>query len=1039
MSDDAVDGVVASRRRSHGRGAARSFTVAHGEALLRLRERPDAGPWDWTLVLVRALLALTDGVDVRATTTTTDAAHVLAIECAFEPELLDGLELGLIYDAALEPDPGAGDGRLRHRQQRFRRLLARACNEALATRPRRLELATSLGTRSFVRREGAGDPFVERLGAERSRAGLLTVRIELERTVSRWFDGLRFGGRGLFAAALELWRERVPGLVVDGEVVRLRVPPGEGALLLGTHARVLPASAEQRRRLIRDGVVTCSLEAPLREAGLPLEAIDGAIECAALQLTVYESGIVRDDAFALLVAWLHDALAHAGEQGLRSASWAQQQDAIVTADGAAVSPATLHAEPGEGRELTYVFRHEALALPLSVRARVLALWPSQLELLAREQPGLTLVPARAVVQGLEGDRLDLTALAEGSLPPLTLPTATWQRERGESLAIVVEAYVHRHAVASQSDALVVVHARVVLRERGEGDTPPGVTLTIRPTLSAGTASLASQPEAMRALVRAVWQDVAGLHDRLLEHVLGSSLDPTLRERVPLLARAVEGLDARGLELHYVATEGLTRLQWRAHPLTALVVAHERGGQPRTLGDALARARDVGGLVLGEPARRWYALEQADGLHDTWIATPLGQTLLPRVLGRAALWQMPCVPEGFAHVAPAMQQRRTLLDRDEVARLLGRGGADEHARASLLAHLLVATITAADPMGLATVPLLPVFDPRAVVPARLLSLAAVRADGRSFAIVPPGTASRDLVGPVIELPPGLASLLHECHHWPLQPQPDGSRVDAAPPREGAQGASANARAEPVLRHPIADKLAVGALALIDEGRSGVALWARGLHVGDLELPAPFAALGGRLWLSDAGVRAGRPAIEKLVTAQARALFVAARRQAGLAPPGSPRRRALERFIAHCEAVAAAADGDGVGARRAAARSRTRVLSPEAATAARLPPLRRLWLPALVRHALSRPGGFERAWLSWKLVKVARPDAVAWDLEVGGRHAWIKRAVDDDAGPADVHLAALAVVAEALAQGHAEPLAVTAALLRILATAHVSARV
>ena len=63
---------------------------------------------------------------------------------------------------------------------------------------------------------------------------------------------------------------------------------------------------------------------------------------------------------------------------------------------------------------------------------------------------------------------------------------------------------------------------------------------------------------------------------------------------------------------------------------------------------------------------------------------------------------------------------------------------------------------------------------------------------------------------------------------------------------------------------------------------------------------------------------------------------------------------------------------------------------------------------------------------------------WQIELGGRHRWISRAERDDARVLDVQLAALAVAAEVLASAKAPRAAIAAAMLRVLATAHVGPR-
>ena len=105
------------------------------------------------------------------------------------------------------------------------------------------------------------------------------------------------------------------------------------------------------------------------------------------------------------------------------------------------------------------------------------------------------------------------------------------------------------------------------------------------------------------------------------------------------------------------------------------------------------------------------------------------------------------------------------------------------------------------------------------------------------------------------------------------------------------------------------------------------------------------------------------------------------------------------------------------------------------AARLPAAPRVWLALLVRHALGHATVVDRAWLSWRLAKLADPNARAWRVELGARHAWIRRATADDARAEDVHLAAIAACADVATQARLDHDALAVALLRIVATAHV----
>lgn len=1044
MTDDLLAAVVATRRLGSGAGRRQSFTVERTEARLRLRERP-GDPWQFTLVLVRAVLAAVDFAEVDASSTSKDGIETLELRFALDPAAVVGLELGCVFDEALSPDPGHGDGSQTTRMVRMTRLLARAVNESLATRPRQVELLVTTGGRTFTRRETTtGDPYVERTtSADLPRAGVVVFRIAYDRSVGRWFDGLRFGSGGLFGPVADLWRKRVPGATLRSAGGSLSAHADPRWVGLGAVGRLWGCKPEHARHLVRDGVVMCSLESALRELGVDVARIDAAIEAPNVSLVVDEANVVRDSALADLVAWLHDASAHA-EGSILAARWPSDPVVLQTAAGQGLAPPELaawRAANDHARAVPFVWRHEAEQLPLATRPKVIAIWPNELARAMREQPDVPFVPARSLGARSTVARGDLTALAAGSLPPKVLTIPPWTGA-GTPLPIALEAYIHRHGIANSGAVMLLAEDRTLARSGDAAAVIAGVTLVARVELGADRIELGRDATALRALARWVTDRAELLRDELVSHAFATGGDAATIVRAPFIARSIEQLDAAQLGLRYVALEGRARLTWRADARLAFVVAHTRAGVAVTLGEALARARDVGGLVVGEAGRRWYVLEVEDGQHDTCVPTPTGREVLQRVLGRDGLWELPTVAQAHPHAAAAGEQAQLLLDRDEVGRTLLRISGDGHARAALLGHLLVARALGRDELGLADVPLLAVFDPRAVTPGRLLSLAAVQSDGRTFAVVPPGTATRELAGPVIEAPCGVAALLHEVLQLPLVVVADLSRRHAMP-QSVATRVSAT-RVEPALRWPIAHPLAVGALLLAPEsGRSHIDLWGRGLHVGELELPAPFAELGGRLWLSDAGIRGSRTAIETMVLEQARALVVGARAQAQLAPVSSTRRRVLERFVEHVFAVASAGD-DRFGLRpllrtfAPTASGPRGVLSADAATAARLPSLRRLWLVALIRHGLGRQVEIDRGWLVWRLAHLADPTAVRWELELGGRHRWIRRAVDDDSLPVDIQLTALAATADAMGQAAMGDAAVAAAMLRILATAHVTSR-
>jgi hypothetical protein len=1020
-----VAAVVASRRLARGGGPRHSFTVERTEARLRLRDRPGQRPWEWTLVLVRGLLALVDVVEVEARASSAQDVELLELTMRLDPTALVGFDPGVIFDAALEPDPGPGDGSLAHRQLRLRRLLARAINECLARGPRSLELVTPAGTRTITRQERAGgDPYAETATPGTSDA--LTLRMSFERGFSRWLGGLFSGD---FAAIAAEWRGHVASMERRDHGAVLRAIPDRPFIALGQHARLWPAPARGSVQLLRDGVAVLSLDGAVAEAGLPALELAGLIECPRLRLTVDETNVVRDEALDQLMAWLSDAMARGSGSPLQSVAWPETLATLTAADGGEVDVTML----GQEKEVPFVPRALIERLPFAARPHVVVLSPSEHDALQRMFPALSLVPADVIVGAGQGERANLEALAQGCLPPLRIELPPL-----DELAIDLAAYVHRHGAASRGAVLLLSRDRIV--DRGEVDPAQlrGVTLVARMPQSSAAMAAAADPDRLKTLAQRIVSEVIARRDALLAHAVGSLVDASAGERMPLLRAAIDRLDAASLQLHYRVEPSGARLSWRTHPLLALVVASTRDGAARTLGAALVRARDVGGVVIGEPARRWYMLEATDEAHETWLPTAPGHELLVRVLGSGALWELPTVPQARPHVTHASQQEGLLLDRGEAARLLARTSTDPDARETLLAHLLVARALGRDQLGLLDVPLCSIFDPDAVQPQRIVSLAALLADERMHAIVPPGTATRETVGPVVMASPGVAALLHEVVKLPLEPI-------AAPRRRApviapeARTAAARVSVEPVLRHPIADALAAGALHILPDGdRQGVDLWARGLRIGELELPSPLSQIGGRLWLSDAGVRVGRPGIEVMVLEHARALVAGAQRQAELAPPGGQRRRVLERFLAHCEAVANAGD-DRLQLRSLfAAPKRDAVLSANAATAARLPSLRRLWLGALVRHALGHAAKLETGWLTWRLARLADAAAPVWQIELGGRHRWISRAERDDASVLDVQLAALAVASEVLASAAAPRAAIAAALLRVIATAHVSPR-
>ncbi|MBC8068943.1 MAG: hypothetical protein IAG13_11470, partial [Deltaproteobacteria bacterium] len=363
VSDEALAAVVSTRRLARGSGPRHSFTVERSEARLRLRDRPGHDAWDWTLVLVRGLLALCDVVEVDAQTTSVEGQGVLELTVRIDASALEGFQPGMVLDEALLPDPGPGDGSLAHRQMRLRRLGARALNEALAESPRQLELVTPSGTRLIARDERkGGDPYRESAGAERSAPDTLKIRLSAARGISRWFDGLLFGREGLFTPIIALWMSRVPGLERRDRGARLRALPDRPYIALGRHARLWPAPTSGVITLLRDGVTLSNLDAALLEAGLATAGISGLLECPKLSLTFDETNVVRDEALVLLAAWLADALSRGTP--VVSVSWPESITHVRTAAGTMVEVSGLLAHArAEPRELPYVWPAQAQSLP----------------------------------------------------------------------------------------------------------------------------------------------------------------------------------------------------------------------------------------------------------------------------------------------------------------------------------------------------------------------------------------------------------------------------------------------------------------------------------------------------------------------------------------------------------------------------------------------------------------------------------------------------------------------------------------------------
>ncbi|NVB37103.1 hypothetical protein G6O69_04625 [Pseudenhygromyxa sp. WMMC2535] len=476
----------------------RHFTVSREKALLRLREQAlarakavDEDEWLWTLAVVRAANALSEHarahVHVELSEDPSDeAVEVIAIDVVVPGFSFAAFELQDLLAGALEPDLGAPlrpellDDDLRYR--RFRMLIGRAINDALAGAPLAVELHTGVGGRRFERREQVSadrDPYTEaRLPGldthSRFIIRLLRPRAGIGARLGRWVRG-RTRPEEVIAELWARWRLREDGRhppAVD-EHGQLSLAPDYLAepLTLGEHARIGPTIPYERSAklspalhylrhnapfskevlLVRDGVISFSISNDLAAAGMA-QIEHGWIDCPSLRLTADERAIVHDANFDLLLAWLGE-YAHrrsqaveaseraldAGrdEEGERGEETERARDAeastgsalrwpedpfaeLETAAGEPRSHAELAEEVRRGRELVYVWRHRAAQLPYTARQRVLSLWPSALAPLRAAFPDARFVPLQALGDQSRLDPEDLSSLRAGSHDPLVL-------------------------------------------------------------------------------------------------------------------------------------------------------------------------------------------------------------------------------------------------------------------------------------------------------------------------------------------------------------------------------------------------------------------------------------------------------------------------------------------------------------------------------------------------------------------------------------------------------------------------------------------
>lgn len=562
------------------------FTVDRAQALQRQRHRPGSTRWTWTLQILRALFALTDGAQVIVSPPRAGNELGLRIRFAFDATTLVGVAPESLLDAALEPDTGAGDGNLAHRQRRFLRLLARGVNESLAFGPCRV--AVRLGTKlhSFdIEEDGSGVEHVDDVAADaETAASPLEIEVVIERLVGRWFEA--FLGRDPYQVVLRLWFERVPGLDFSGEVGVLRPVPQARALRLGTLGSWWPTNDPRGLLLLRDGVLLpTTLGRDLATLGVPTRDFSGVIEVPRLRLTFDEASIVLDSTMSTLVAWLGDVHAHASrfptqmtledffsdrpqrpryDGRIVAAIWPPVIERVQMVDGHWMEVDALRRAAARGVEIAYCWTHERASTPDHVRSTTVMLWPRELDAL-NQIPGMRLVPVAALHVGAIRD---WGALTQVSYPELALGTIA--RSHDIPVRIEVAALVHRRPEAREGRIELAARGSVIAEIRDPRRVLPGVVLVGRVSID-DAAVHSFGASAQQAALRAIELHARARIDTLVAHARAHDHDD---DDAPLL-RAVETDGEAALAT--AATEAIRRSADLAPPLLRVDVVHREYG------------------------------------------------------------------------------------------------------------------------------------------------------------------------------------------------------------------------------------------------------------------------------------------------------------------------------------------------------------------------------------------------------------------------------------------------------------------------------
>lgn len=1042
-----VQRVLQQVRRGAGDGQARrGFTVARTEALLRMREVPRA-PWGWTLELLRAarLLACAGAKAPSGRAVVEEVQEgderVVTLQFGVGGCDLTGADLRGILFAGVTGDEEAAASDERWMGEvgaRWRGLVGAAINAGLADGPRSIEVRTASDARAYVRKDShavGGDPYGEHAASGRCPPQAFAVVIRearpgFGRRVAAWL-----ARQATAKAQVErVWREALFMPAEDAGAIEVgRALPGY-AVALGTHAVWGAAEGLGGPWLVRDGVRSVSLAKALATAGLAVEEFSGWIECASLRLTADEAAVTADAAWELLVAWLHDAKAHTvrvdqgaprgapGEPLLRMGDqavvlWPQQVDRVALASGRVIDLETVTQRTRSGRDFLYTWRHQERSVPATLQARAHVLWPSELAALQAQVPELRAVPLRALGGTPQVERANLEALHRSSLAPVavTIAGAPLVARSGEVVRVAVQAFVHRYPTDSSGAVALMSYGRRVAQVREAQQVVPGVTLVCELT-GADIDVLRDDTALLRAAadrgVRAARAAMGTLLAQAMAHA--SPLE------VPLLRREVEALDGGALGVRYRGDEARgVVLTWDESPLLGLVVGRdETHTQAITLQQVLVRVRDVGGVIVEKPGQAWPGWASTRPEHAPWTFTTEGRALVERVVGAEVLWDMPTMPEMHAQPRPAGEQPGLVQSASELARMTARlaEAGSIRAFAPLRAHLLAVRAAGDDAGGLTELPLFMRFDPKALQAVRLVTLADVLAEGTGLGLVPPGSANRRLGGPALPVTPGEACLLYAEGLRPavasVATTPAVGVATHARPVRRSEGARAA-----LLSVAVASPVAVGALRVEGLAATKVALWGGGLHIDDVELPAPLQCVGGRLILTKQGAKAGGDRLAGEIRGMCRVVVAQALEQRRLHAPDSAARAGLDAFVARCRAAAASGEAPLIADLLASRTGEPERLGARLAASLQKTPLHKLppggprRFESSLRQALGRPLAVSSAILSWQAARLVRAAEAGsgWEVELGRRSAAIQRATAAEAGPEDAYVATALAIA------------------------------